>query len=91
MENPLYHLLTQIVVVVKSPPHLYVPTLGGRFSDVVQQSSPTKPQVVALARHIVEDLEGMVKIILVLAAVAFLNDVKACNLGKYQCQQSAAL
>ena len=65
---------------MEGPSYLGFPTLRLRFANIMQQGSPSQPQIVgywlAIDNHILQNLKGMVEIILVGMAVPFLHDIQ---------------
>ena len=75
-EDARNHLRSQVVVVVERPTDGGLPTLRARLADIVKQSSPAQPEVVAALRHVVHHLQCVVEVVLVRLAVACLHHVE---------------
>ena len=85
------HALPQIVVIVERPSSNVIPSFAFCLADVMEQRSPSQPQIVAAPTHIVEHFERVIKVVFMGTAVARLNDVERGKFGDDELEQSAAL
>ena len=88
-EDARNHLLTHEVVVVEGPPEFLVIFFCNRLADVVEQSRPAEPLVVALLSHTVEHLKGVHEIVFVSSPVHRLHPFEGCEFGKNEFEKSA--
>src|SRR5437868_3154783 len=87
-EDVLYHSCTFIFMTMKSPAALLIKTFCLGFRNVVQDSSPPEPEVIRRFCHIIQNLERVVKIILVSLAFFYFHSVQQAQLRKNNLQQS---
>jgi hypothetical protein len=52
------------LVAVEGPALALFELFGGRLADVVQDGGPAQPEVVGMGTDIIEDLQGVVEIVL---------------------------
>jgi len=65
-----YHLCTNEIVVMESPSNRRVPTFRLRFAHIVQQGSPSQPQVVGVSANVVKHLQRVIEVVFVRTAIA---------------------
>ena len=58
------HLFTDEIMIMEGPSRFRLPTFSHRFSNVMQQSTPTEPKVIRHSADIVEYFQRMIEIIL---------------------------
>ena len=61
------------------------------LADVMEQCTPSQPQVVAATAYIVEHFKGMIEIVLMRNAVLGLDDVECCQFGHDELEKSATM
>ena len=102
LEDTRNHLGANIIMVAESPSSLRVPSLGTRFTYIMQQRSPAKPQCLIVltdlldftvlfllqSHHIIHHLKGMIKNILMPTTFNRLNPLKCRQLWENQRQQT---
>jgi hypothetical protein len=49
---------------MKSPSLFFVKAFGWRFTNIVQQGSPTQPDIIRIRANIVYDFQRMIKLFL---------------------------
>ena len=76
---------------MERPTHLRIVSLRQRLADVVQDRRPTQPEIVAHGRHVVEDLERMVEIVLMGVLSPPFDTFETLHLGENQLQQPRPL
>ena len=76
---------------MERPAQLVVKPFGGRFADVVEQSCPTEPFIVAAGCHIVDYLKRVQEIVLVTHAFDSLNPLQVQNGREGYGQQTRAV
>ena len=76
---------------MERPTHLRIVSLRQRLADVVQDRRPTQPEIVAHGRHVVEDLERMVEIVLMGVLSPPFDAFQTLHLGENQFQQPRPL
>ena len=86
-----YHLFSDEIVIVEGPSRTGIPALGTRLANVVQQGSPTQPQVIGYLGDIIHNFQRVIKIILVSSSVSDLYSLKGHQLGENEFQQPAAV
>src|SRR5436305_14201987 len=57
------HPATYYFMSMECPAMAFLKTFGSRFCYIVQDSSPAKPKIVRSVSHIIQNLQGMIKII----------------------------
>ena len=75
-------------MVVECPSDGRLLTFATWFANIVEQSSPTKPQIVAMLANILKHLEGVKIVVFVCSSVAFFNDVEFYKLRQNKVEQS---
>ena len=88
------HLLAYIVVIMKSPPMRFLPSLGSGLAYIVKKCRPSEEQGFSsppsrCTSHIVQDLQGMVEIILVGTPVPALHTTQCSDFRQDKFKQSA--
>ncbi len=82
------HFGAYVVVVAECPTYALLKTLGARLADVVEQGRPAQPHVVALCRHSVQHLHGVVEDVFVGEFAALLHSFEGGKLWQYIPQQA---
>ena len=80
-EDPTYHFLSHKVVIVEGPSQFFVISLGLRLADVMEQCCPSEPFVVAMCRHVVDHLKGVVEVVFMAFA---LHDFHPLQLAEHR-------
>ena len=86
-EDTFYHFRAYIVVVVECPAACLFPAFRLRLADIVEQSSPPKPEVVGYFCQVVEHLQRMQEVVFVCPSVDRLHPFHSREFGHYKRQQ----
>ena len=74
-------------MAVKYPARLRIKSFGGRFGDVVHDGRPSQPQRVTVFGDVVQDLQGVIEIVLVANAFSPFNSMQGGHFRKELVQQ----
>src|SRR6185436_11793774 len=89
LEDARNHPRAAIFMTMECPAMSRLKSFGQRLSNVVQDGCPSQPQILRSDRHIVEHLQGVVKIVFVRLVVDVFHALEGNHLWKKFGQQSA--
>ena len=91
LEDAWNHLFAYEVVIVESPADFFIVALGEGLGDVVKQSSPSEPHLVAFGSHVLKYLHGVEEVVLVSATLHRLHPTQGSKLGEDDRQKTTLI
>ena len=86
-----HHPRTYQIMVMEGPADGRIPALRLGLADIVHQRTPAEPEVIRLACHIVEHLEGVIEIVLMRPTVLRLHDIQGGKFWQNDAQEARTL
>ena len=90
-EDTRDHFCTHEIMIMKGPSSGWIPPFTFCLTYIMQQSSPSQPQIIGMFADIIKHLQRMIEVIFMCPTILCLNNIKCNKLRKDKLQKPTTI